>query len=51
MIDDREERYAFGVQDGFQSFDRFVHGMMTGEIDDAIVRCGFHKNENNELKM
>jgi hypothetical protein len=51
MIDDREECDAFGVQDALQALDRFIHGMMTGQIDDAIVRCGFHEEKNNELKM
>ena len=51
MVDGREKRYAFGVQDGFQSFDGFIDGMMTGHIDEANVRGLCHDAKNSELKM
>jgi len=51
VIDDREKSDTFCVQDVPQVLDRFIHRMMTGHIDDAIVRSGFHENESNELEM
>ena len=51
VVDDREQRNPFGLQDAFQSLDRFVHRVMTGPIDDAVVHFRFHEQQNNELKM
>ena len=37
VVDEREQRHSFGLQNGLQLVDRLVHGVMARNFDDPFL--------------